>query len=249
MSSEAIISVRHLRKVFQIARDRPVSIKERILRSNKSNLSPFLALDDVSFEVESGDAVGILGHNGSGKSTLMKCVSGIMYPTSGNVDVRGRVVPLLELGAGFQPDLSGRENIYMNAAILGLSRKQTQETFDGIVEFSGLTDFLDVPVRHYSSGMYARLGFAIAVHVQPEIMIFDEVLAVGDEAFQAKCVVKISEMVARGTTMLLVTHSVAQMKKVCNRAIVLSHGKIIKAGDPSECGDVYQSLNNDTSLG
>jgi ABC-2 type transport system ATP-binding protein len=249
MNSDPIIEVADLSKVFQIARNKPVSIKERLLRSNKSSLSSFVALDRVSLRVRHGEAIGVVGHNGSGKSTLMKCISGIMYPTFGSVSVSGRVVPLLELGAGFQADLSARENIYMNAAILGLSKSQTNAVFESIVDFSGLQEFLEMPVRHYSSGMYARLGFSIAVHVRPEVMIFDEVLAVGDEVFQAKCLRRISEMVSGGTTMILVTHSVAQVRSVCSRGIVLSHGRLVFDGDPDDCADFYQNMSTDPQVG
>lgn len=249
MNSDPIIEVADLSKVFQIARNKPVSIKERLLRSNKSSLSSFVALDRVSLRVRHGEAIGVVGHNGSGKSTLMKCISGIMYPTFGSVSVNGRVVPLLELGAGFQADLSARENIYMNAAILGLSKSQTNAVFESIVDFSGLQEFLEMPVRHYSSGMYARLGFSIAVHVRPEVMIFDEVLAVGDEVFQAKCLRRISEMVSGGTTMILVTHSVAQVRSVCSRGIVLSHGRLVFDGDPDDCADFYQNMSTDPQVG
>lgn len=249
MNSDPIIEVADLSKVFHIARNKPVSIKERLLRSNKSSLSSFVALDRVSLRVRHGEAIGVVGHNGSGKSTLMKCISGIMYPTFGSVSVNGRVVPLLELGAGFQADLSARENIYMNAAILGLSKSQTNAVFESIVDFSGLQEFLEMPVRHYSSGMYARLGFSIAVHVRPEVMIFDEVLAVGDEVFQAKCLRRISEMVSGGTTMILVTHSVAQVRSVCSRGIVLSHGRLVFDGDPDDCADFYQNMSTDPQVG
>ena len=240
MNSEVVLRVEHLSKTFQIARERPNSLKERFMGAHKVASIEFHALKDVSFDVREGEAVGILGHNGSGKSTLMKCIAGIMYPTSGSVQTAGRVVPLLELGAGFQPDLSGRDNIHMNAAILGLTSQQTNELFDAIVEFSELEEFLEVPVRHYSSGMYARLGFAIAVHVEPEIVIFDEVLAVGDEAFQRKCISRVNQLLGRGATMLLVTHSTTQVEAVCSRALVFNHGQLIADTTPAEATEIYK---------
>jgi ABC-2 type transport system ATP-binding protein len=245
MNSESVISVQSVTKTFRIAKSRPNSLKERFIRANRAEHADFTALSDVTFGIERGTAVGILGHNGSGKSTLMKCIAGIMYPTSGSISTRGRVVPLLELGAGFQPDLTGTENIFMNAAILGMTKKKVNEIFESIVEFSELEEFLNVPVRHYSSGMYARLGFSIAIHVEPEVVIFDEVLAVGDEAFQKKCLDRVRSLLANGTTMLLVTHSVAQIEAVCDRAIVLSHGRLIADGPPSESIVRYRASLNE----
>jgi ABC-type polysaccharide/polyol phosphate transport system ATPase subunit len=240
MSSDVVLRVSDLTKTFRISTERPTSLKERFLGLHRGVQNEFTALKDISFEVHQGEAVGILGHNGSGKSTLMKCIAGIMFPTRGIVLTAGRVVPLLELGAGFQPDLSGRDNIHMNAAILGLSPKRISELFDSIVEFSELSEFLEVPVRHYSSGMYARLGFSIAVHVSPEIVIFDEVLAVGDEAFQKKCLARVQELLRQGSTMLLVSHSVQQVEEVCSRALVLNHGSLIADGSPRDAGATYR---------
>ncbi len=197
------------------------------------------ALRDVSFAVHKGEAFGVIGRNGSGKSTLLKIVSGILKPTSGYVRVNGRVAALIELGAGFHPEITGRENIYINGIMLGLSRREIDQRFDKIVEFAGIGEFLDQPVKTYSSGMYVRLGFAVAVHVDPEILLIDEVLSVGDEEFSAKCVAKIQEMKYRGVTLLFVTHQLDQVRMLCDRALWLDHGATKAIGDPVRVVDAY----------
>jgi ABC-type polysaccharide/polyol phosphate transport system ATPase subunit len=197
------------------------------------------ALRDVSFAVDRGEAFGIIGRNGSGKSTLLKLISGILKPTSGKVAVNGRIAALIELGAGFHPEITGRENIYINGIMLGLTRREIEQRFDKIVEFSGIKEFLDQPVKTYSSGMYVRLGFAVAVHVDPDILIIDEVLSVGDEEFSAKCVAKIQEMKYRGVTLIFVTHQLDQVRTLCDRALWLDHGMLEAIGDPMRVVDAY----------
>jgi ABC-type polysaccharide/polyol phosphate transport system ATPase subunit len=197
------------------------------------------ALRNVSFAVDRGEAFGIIGRNGSGKSTLLKLISGILKPTSGRVAVNGRIAALIELGAGFHPEITGRENIYINGIMLGLSRREIDQRFDKIVEFSGIADFLDQPVKTYSSGMYVRLGFAVAVHVDPDVLLIDEVLSVGDEEFSARCVAKIQEMKYRGVTLLFVTHQLDQVRNLCDRALWLDHGRTEAIGDPMRVVDAY----------
>jgi ABC-type polysaccharide/polyol phosphate transport system ATPase subunit len=197
------------------------------------------ALRDVSFAVDRGEAFGIIGRNGSGKSTLLKLISGILKPTSGRVIVNGRIAALIELGAGFHPEITGRENVYINGIMLGLSRRDIDERFDKIVEFSGIAEFLDQPVKTYSSGMYVRLGFAVAVHVDPEVLLIDEVLSVGDEEFSARCVAKIQEMKYRGVTLVFVTHQLDQVRNLCDRALWLDHGRTEAVGDPMRVVDAY----------
>jgi ABC-type polysaccharide/polyol phosphate transport system ATPase subunit len=197
------------------------------------------ALKDVSFAVHRGEAFGVIGRNGSGKSTLLKIISGILKPTSGYVRVNGRIAALIELGAGFHPEITGRENIYINGIMLGLSRKEIDQRFERIVEFAGIGEFLDQPVKTYSSGMYVRLGFAVAVHVDPEVLLIDEVLSVGDEEFSAKCVAKIQELKYRGVTLLFVTHQLDQVRKLCDRALWLDYGAAKVVGDPMRVVDAY----------
>ncbi len=230
MGGPVVVEVRDLSKRFVIRKEK--SLKERVVNFGRSNLhkEDFWALKDVSFEIESGTTVGLIGPNGSGKSTLLKLIGGILQPTSGTVATRGRMAALLELGAGFHPDLTGRENVYLNASILGLSRATTDRYFDGIVDFSGVEPFIDTQVKFYSSGMYVRLAFAVAVHVDPDILLVDEVLAVGDEPFQRKCMDRIRSFQDEGRTIILVTHGLDQVADVCDRAIVLEHGNV-KADD------------------
>jgi lipopolysaccharide transport system ATP-binding protein len=197
------------------------------------------ALKDVSFVVDRGEAFGIIGRNGSGKSTMLKVISGILKPTSGMVRVNGRVAALIELGAGFHPEITGRENIVINGIMLGLTRREIDKRFEAIVDFSGIRDFIDQPVKTYSSGMYVRLGFAVAVHVDPEILLIDEVLAVGDEEFSQKCIAKIQEMKYRGVTLIFVTHQLDQVRNLCDRALWLDHGATEAIGDPARVVDHY----------
>ena len=194
----------------------------------------FWALRDVGFEVKTGETFGIIGRNGSGKSTLLKCIAGILQPTSGQIVVRGHLAAMLELGAGFQPELSGRDNIYLNASLLGLSRREIARRFDDIVAFAELEEFIDNQVRFYSSGMYVRLGFAVAVNVEPDVLLIDEVLAVGDERFQEKCLDRIHQFQTEGRTIVVVSHSVGTVRQVCERVAVLENGGVVTVAPPGE---------------
>ena len=232
MTKDVAIRAENVTKRFVKHGQRATSVKERLLRRRVSEDAWFNALDGVSLEIERGHTVGLIGPNGSGKSTLLKVLAGILRPNSGTVRAYGRIASLLELGAGFNGELSGRDNVYLNASLLGLSRKETDALFDSIVEFSELADFIDTPVKHYSSGMYAKLGFAVAVHVDPDILLIDEVLAVGDEAFARKCMRKIASFQEEGRTILFVSHALDQVEQICDRAIVLEHGQVRYDGDP-----------------
>jgi ABC-2 type transport system ATP-binding protein len=238
--SEVAVDVRDVSKRFRLAHGRYNSIKERLIHGGRAPTEDFWALRDVSFQVREGETVGILGRNGSGKSTLLKCVCGVLQPTSGEVEVRGKLAGLLELGAGFQQDLTGRENIYLNGSMLGMSKKEVDRVFDDIVDFSELEEFIDGPVKFYSSGMYVRLGFAVAVNVNPDILVIDEVLAVGDERFQRKCIDRVKFFQTEGRTILLVTHSPDQVRAICDRAVVLSHGNIVIDGPPGESVRIFR---------
>jgi ABC-2 type transport system ATP-binding protein len=225
-SGTTVVRVENVSKRFIVRKEK--SLKERIVNAGRSrrHKDDFWALRDVDFEISSGSTVGLIGANGSGKSTLLKLIGGIIQPTSGSVTRRGRLAALIELGAGFHPDLTGRENVYLNCSILGLSKAQTQRHFDSIVDFSGIEKFIDTQVKFYSSGMYIRLAFAVAVHVDPDVLLVDEVLAVGDEPFQRKCMNRIRSFQAEGRTIVLVTHALDQVADLCDRAIVLEHGRI-----------------------
>ena len=226
-----VISVENLSKRFVIRKDK--SLKERLVNFQRSrrHKEDFWALRDINLHVESGSTVGLIGPNGSGKSTLLKAIGGIIDPTMGSVQSRGRLAALLELGAGFHPDLTGRENVYLNASILGLSRIQTDALFDEIVAFSGVEKFIDTQVKFYSSGMYVRLAFSVAVHVDPDILLVDEVLAVGDEPFQRKCLDKIRQFQQEGRTIIMVSHSASTIGDFCTRAVLLNHGNLAFDGD------------------
>jgi ABC-type polysaccharide/polyol phosphate transport system ATPase subunit len=231
-STTTVVRVSDVSKRFVIRKDK--SLKERIVNFGRSNLhkDDFWALRHVDFEIYAGSTVGLIGANGSGKSTLLKLIGGILQPTEGQVLRRGRLAALIELGAGFHPDLTGRENIYLNCSILGLSRSQTRQHFESIVDFSGIESFIDTQVKFYSSGMYVRLAFAVAVHVDPDLLLVDEVLAVGDEPFQRKCMDRIRSFQADGRTIVLVTHALDQVAELCDRALVLEHGNLRVDGDP-----------------
>lgn len=207
----AAVEVVNLWKKFRIYHERAISLKERVIFWGRQRAEDFWALKNINLTVPRGTTVGLIGRNGSGKSTLLKIINRILYPTEGEVRVRGRVSTLLELGAGFHPDFTGRENIFLNASILGLTRREIKERLDDIIAFAELGDFIDNPVRNYSSGMYMRLGFAVAVHVDPEILLIDEVLAVGDLAFQEKCLTRIRELQGQGKTIIFVTHAPKQV--------------------------------------
>jgi len=227
------LEVADVSKKFRLYRERPTSLKARLLHS-RMRAEDFWALRDVSFDIPEGSSLGLIGHNGSGKTTLLKIVAGILRPTSGVVRQRGRLAALLELGAGFHPELTGRENVYLNASFLGLSRRETDAAYEAIVAFAELEDFMDNQVKFYSSGMLVRLGFAVAVHVDPEVLLIDEVLAVGDEAFQAKCLDRIRQFQRDGRTIVLVTHALDTVTKICDRAVMLHHGEVHAAGAPAD---------------
>ena len=227
------IAVEGVGKRFRIYKDRPTTLKERAVRF-RMNARDFWARRDVSLEVPEGTTLGLIGPNGSGKTTLLKIVAGILRPTEGRVVTRGRIASLLALGAGFHPELTGRENVYLNASILGLTRQETDRMFGDIVGFAELEDFIDTQVKFYSSGMYVRLGFAVAVHVDPAILLVDEVLAVGDEGFQRKCLDRVRQFQKEGRTSVFVTHAVHQVLEVCQSAVLLQQGSVQARGDPHE---------------
>lgn len=229
--TQPLVRLREVSKKFVIHKDK--SLKDRILYwgSRSKSRTEFLALDGVTLDIALGETVGLIGHNGSGKSTLLKVIGGIIEASSGEVYRRGRVAALLELGAGFHPDLSGRDNVYLNAAILGMTTAQTDAVFNEIVDFSGIGEFIDSQVKFYSSGMYVRLAFAVAVHSDPDLLLVDEVLAVGDEPFQLKCMNKIRQFQKEGRTIVLVSHSAEQVADVCTRSVVLDGGVVVHNGD------------------
>jgi ABC-2 type transport system ATP-binding protein len=231
--SLSAIRIDRVSKRFRIYREKPTSLKARLLTA-RSRAEDLWALRDVSFDVAEGSTLGLIGHNGSGKTTLLKCVAGILRPSSGTVTQRGRLAALLELGAGFHPELTGRENVYLNASFLGLSRRETDAAYEAIVDFAELEDFMDNQVKFYSSGMLVRLGFAVAVHVDPEVLLIDEVLAVGDEAYQAKCIEKIRTFQREGRTIVLVTHALDTVREICDRAVMLHHGRLHAIGPPDD---------------
>jgi ABC-2 type transport system ATP-binding protein len=230
----AAIEVQHVSKHFRLYHERYSSLKERALHLGHIPFDDFEALVDVSFNVDQGTTFGLLGHNGSGKSTLLKCITGILRPSGGEIRTRGRVAALLELGAGFHPDLTGRENVFLNASLLGMSHRQIESRFDDIVDFAELEPFIDNQVKYYSSGMYVRLGFAVAVNMDPEILIVDEVLSVGDELFQRKCLDRVRQFQREGRTILLVTHSADMVRQICSSAAVLDKGHLVALGPPGE---------------
>jgi ABC-2 type transport system ATP-binding protein len=232
------IRVVDVSKRFNLHHDK--SIKERLIRFRQQSVEDFWALRNVGFELDQSHTLGLIGANGSGKSTLLKIIGGILTPTEGYVERRGRVAALLELGAGFHPDLTGRENVYMNASILGLTRKQTDQYFDAIVDFSGIERFIDNQVKFYSSGMYVRLAFAVAVHVDPEILLVDEVLAVGDEPFQRKCIERIKQFQKDGRTIIFVTHGIDMVRQLCDRVIMLEKGDVVVDGKPQEAARAFR---------
>jgi lipopolysaccharide transport system ATP-binding protein len=224
---------------FTLHHDKRTTFKDFLINLKRADYSTFWALKDVSFDIEEGDVFGIIGENGSGKSTLLKCISGIIPPTKGEIRVHGKISPLLELGAGFQPNLTGRENIYLNASILGAPRKEIMEREQEIIDFAELEEFIDTPIRNYSSGMKVRLGFAVAINVNPDILLMDEVLAVGDESFQAKCFEKLDEYRKKGTTIVLVSHSLSQVGRLCNKVAWIDKGELRATGKTEKVIDAY----------
>jgi ABC-2 type transport system ATP-binding protein len=237
-----VVEIKDLWKKFQICQDKTNSLKERIIFWGRQRTEEFWALRNISLAVPKGKTIGLIGRNGSGKSTLLKIISRILYPTQGEVRVRGRLSTLLELGAGFHPDFTGRENIYLNASILGFTKKEIKERLNEIIEFAELGDFIDNPVRNYSSGMYMRLGFAVAVHVDPDILLIDEVLSVGDLAFQEKCLARIQDMQKQGKTIILVTHSPKQVEDLCELAVWLDQGGARLQGPAQEVAQAYKEF-------
>ncbi len=240
-----MIKANHISVSYRMSHDKIQSIKEYLVALIKRKLSyeEFHALNDVSFEIKKGEVVGIVGNNGAGKSTLLKVISGILRPTKGDVSLGGNVVPMLELGSGFDYDLTGRENIFLNGAILGYSESFLKSKYDEIVEFSELGDFINIPVRNYSSGMVMRLAFSIASMVSPDILIVDEILAVGDAAFQEKSYARMTELMSHGTTVLLVSHNLDQIRKLCDRVVWLDHGHVVQIGDTATVCDAYAATH------
>jgi len=242
LNSEVVIEVKNIRKKFKVYFDKGYGLKEKILFAGRNKYDERWVLNDISFQIKKGEAVGLIGKNGCGKSTMLKLISRIIYPTEGTVKINGRVSSLLELGAGFHPDMSGRENIYTNASIFGLTKKEIDQRLESIIKFSELEEFIDCPVRTYSSGMYMRLAFSVAINVDADILLIDEILAVGDVSFQAKCFERLKEIKDAGTTIVLVSHSPAQIEQICDRAIWIEDGKIKEDGLPRFVGENYLAL-------
>lgn len=239
----SIINVDHVTMKFNLMEEKVDSLKEYIVRLLKGKLfyNEFIGLNDISFSVNKGDILGIVGFNGAGKSTMLKILSGILKPTIGKVTVEGSVAPLIEVGAGFDPDLTAKENIFLNGAILGYSREFLEKHFNEIIDFAELQQFINVPVKNFSSGMYARLGFAIATVVRPDILIVDEVLSVGDFHFQEKCEARIEEMINQGTTIIIVSHNIEMIERLCNKVLWLDQGKKKAFGDTMKICNEYKN--------
>ena len=241
MESQAIV-LKDITKSFKIYYDKSQTLRERVLLRRSNKHTRIQVLKNININVSRGEVVGLIGENGCGKSTALKIISRILYPDTGSVQVNGRVSSLLELGAGFHPDLSGRENVYTNAAIFGLSKKETDSRLKSIIDFSELWDFIDNPVRTYSSGMYMRLAFAVAVAETPDILLVDEILAVGDARFQKKCLNRMQEFHDAGSTMIMVSHSPNQLREYCTKGLLLDHGKQIYFGDINKAIEKYDEL-------
>ena len=238
-----MIEVKNLTMKFKMSDEPLNTLKEVFTRAVKGSLSynEFLALDNVSFKINKGETIGLIGRNGAGKSTILKVISGIYKPTSGEVITRGNIVPMLELGAGFDLELSGRENIYLNGAVLGYTKEYLESKYDEIVDFAEIEKFIDMPIRNYSSGMMTRLAFSIASVVQPEILIVDEILSVGDAAFQEKSFKRMKELMSGGATVLFVSHNINKIKEMCSHVIWLDHGKVVEVGNPKEICKKYEN--------
>jgi lipopolysaccharide transport system ATP-binding protein len=251
MSEEYMIDVDHVTIRFNLSSEKVDNLKEYVIRLLKRQLlfQEFLAVKDVSLKIKKGEAWGLIGVNGSGKSTLLKAISGIMKPYQGTIQVNGSVSPLIELQAGFDSNMTARENIFLNGAVLGHSKKFMQEHFDEIVDFAGIRQFLDSPIKNYSSGMKARLGFAVATVVKPDILIVDEVLAVGDVRFRKKCMKRMQELLSGGTTLLFVSHNIEQVKSLCTHALWLDHGTAVMAGPAAEVCDKYTEAMTESEEG
>lgn len=239
MTGETVIRVKDITKNFRVYYDKGTTLKEKILFKNRRSYEVRSVLNGISFEVKKGEAIGLIGHNGCGKSTTLKLLTKIMYPDSGTIEMKGRVSSLIELGAGFHPDMTGRENIYTNAAIFGLTKQEIDERINDIITFSELNEFIDVPVRTYSSGMYMRLAFAVAINVDADIILIDEILAVGDAGFQTKCFNRLKEIKAAGTTIVIVSHSLGQIEQICERSYWIHEGKIRMVGEPRDVHPEY----------
>ena len=242
MEKDTAIKITHVSKYFKLYYDKANTLKEKILffsKKNKSKNEILHVLKDINLTIKKGESVALIGTNGSGKSTLLKLMTKIIYPNKGKIETHGKLTSLLELGAGFHPDFSGRENIYFNASIFGLTRKQIDERLNDIIEFSELGSYIDNPVRTYSSGMYMRLAFAVAINVDADILLVDEILAVGDQHFQEKCIAKMKELKAQGKTMVFVTHSMGTVKEFCTRAVWLCDGVVKMDGKPDDVIEEY----------
>ncbi|HWE57384.1 MAG TPA: ABC transporter ATP-binding protein [Acidimicrobiales bacterium] len=243
MTGPVVVEAVNVSKKFRLIHERNHSLKATVLRGRRVVAEDFWALRDVSLQVNQGETFGLIGQNGSGKSTMLKCLTRILTPNEGHVEVNGKVSALLELGAGFHPELSGRENVFLNGAILGLPQSELKKRFDEIVDFAGVGEFIDEPVKNYSSGMYVRLGFSVAINVDPDVLFVDEVLAVGDEAFQRKCYDKFNELRSAGKTIVLVTHSMGSVDSLCDRVAWFSKGHLMKVGTPREVIEAYAQTN------
>lgn len=236
---EPAIVVEGVSKRFRMYRERNQSLKAAIMRGRRASFEEFWALKDVSFEIPKGSTFGLIGENGSGKSTLLKCIARILVPNHGRIVTTGSLAALLELGSGFHPELSGRENVYLNASILGMSKSQITDKFDEIVDFAGIHEFIDQPVKNYSSGMYVRLGFSVAINVDPDILLVDEVLAVGDANFQEKCMEKFADLRRSGKTVVIVSHAMGSLRNLCDEAAWLKHGELVEVGDTNDIVETY----------
>lgn len=246
MEQEYSIVAENISMHFNMASERLESLKEYFIKLVKRQLffKDFIAVNDVSFKIKKGEVFGIVGTNGSGKSTTLKMISGILKPTSGKIQINGNIAPLIELGAGFDGELTARENIYLNGAVLGYSKKYIDEHFDQIVDFAELRDFLDMPIKNYSSGMVARIAFAIATVITPDILIVDEILSVGDFLFQEKCEKRINELMDGGTTIVIVSHTIAQIERLCDRVMWIEKGNLKMIGDTAEVCEAYKNIAN-----
>jgi lipopolysaccharide transport system ATP-binding protein len=241
VSHDAVIHIEHVSKTFRQFSERNQTLKSAVMRGRVSKHRDFAALTDITFDVHRGETFGLIGSNGSGKSTLLRCIARILTPNEGRITVTGRVGALLEVGSGFHAELTGRENVFLAGAIAGLSRKDVTRVLDEIVDFAGIGDFIDEPVKNYSSGMYVRLGFSTAVAVRPDILLADEILAVGDAEFQAKCLARIESMRASGTTIVLVTHDITKIEKFCGRAAWIDHGQLKLVGSAETVAAAYSA--------
>lgn len=244
-TSPSAITISHVSKLFRRQKQRTFKEMLPALIGGKKVVDSFWALNDINLEIKKGETIGIIGPNGSGKSTLLKLIAGVSQPTKGSVAVHGRVAPLIELGAGFHPELTGRENVYLNGVILGMNRKEVESKFKDIVDFAELWEFIDDPVKHYSSGMYLRLAFAVAVHTDPEILLVDEILAVGDESFQTKCMNSLTRFHEEGITIVMVSHSLSLIELFCQKTCFLHKSRLIYFGTTSQAVEKYHQISRD----